>query len=291
MRITTMPIRFLAVLMLIAASCSVAPRPVTVPVQGGSVFVDDGGRGEIPILFIHGNGGSSEQWKAQLDYFRGRGRRAVAIDLPGFGKSTAPANADYSLDAMVDAIDRAVAAIRLGRFVIAGHSYGGAVVAKYAAAHPEKVAGVIYVDAAASALSLGEEQKNRLTAALRADRMKVARVWFAPMLKPSSASVSDAVFASVERSSPDAFIGALLSLTEYDAKALVDAYPGPRLAIVASDVETPASFQKLFPAIEAVPIANAGHWLMLDQPEAVNDAIDRFLRGLHGKPVSAAGDP
>jgi pimeloyl-ACP methyl ester carboxylesterase len=273
---------FCAAFLAITLSCTVAHRPVTVPLAGGSLFVDDGGRGGVPILFVHGNGGSSQQWKAQLEHFRS-GRRAVAIDLPGFGASTAAANGDYSLEAIANAIDRAVTAIRLDRFVIAGHSYGGAVVAKYAAMHPEKVAGVIYVDSAAGAITLSEAQQNQFLAALRADRMKVVRAWFAPLLKPSPQSVSDAVFASVERSTPEAFIGALLSLTSYDAKALVDAYHGPRLAIVAADLETPASFQKQFPAIEAVRIANAGHWLMLDKPEEVNAAIDRFLAGLRGR--------
>lgn len=271
---------FIALLLATALSCSVAHRPVTVPLEGGSLFVDDGGRGGVPILFVHGNGGSSRQWSAQLEHFRGRGRRAVAVDLPGFGESSASAGGHYSLEAMVHAIDRAVTAIGLDRFVVAGHSYGGAVVARYAATHPGKVAGVIYVDAVASALPLDETGKQKLTAALRADRMKVVRLWFAPMLKSSPQSVSDAVFASVERSAPEAFIGALLSLTSYDAKSTVDAYQGPRLAIVAADLETAASFQKQFPGIEAIRIANAGHWLMLDKPDEVNAAIDRFVAGL-----------
>jgi pimeloyl-ACP methyl ester carboxylesterase len=271
---------FYAAFLAITLSCTVAHRPVTLPLEGGSLFVDDGGRGSAPLLFVHGNGGSSQQWKAQLEHFRGSGRRAVAIDLPGFGTSTAPADGDYSLEAMVKAIDRAVTAIHLDHFVIVGHSYGGAVVAKYAAAHPEKVAGVVYVDSAAAAITLSEAQQNQFLAALRANRMQVVRAWFAPMLKPSPQSVSDAVFASVERSVPEAFIGALLSLTSYDAKSLVDAYHGPRLAIVAADLENPASFQKQFPAIEAVRIAGAGHWLMLDKPDEVNAAIDRFLAGL-----------
>lgn len=277
----TMHLASAVAILAMAASCApAAHRPLTVPVGGGSLYVDDGGRGGVPILFVHGNGGSSEQWKAQLEHFRGRGHRAVAIDLPGFGRSTAPSSGDYSLDAMASAIDRAVVASGLDRFVIAAHSYGGAVAASYAATHPEKVEGVIYIDAAAVPLPRGDEQKNRLTAALRADRMKVVRTWFAPMLKPSSPAVTESVFASVERSQPEAFLGALLSLISYDAQALVTSYRGPRLAIVASDLENPASFQKQFPDIDSVRIANAGHWLMLDKPDEVNAAIEAFLARL-----------
>ena len=42
------------------------------------------------------------------------------------------------------------------RFVLAGHSYGGAVAASYAAAHPEGVAEIMFVDSADSLAMTGE---------------------------------------------------------------------------------------------------------------------------------------
>lgn len=268
----------LLLLSLLGAACATAPRAMTVATPNGSIFVDDGGRGtQLPIVFVHGNGGSSSEWRAQLAHFRSAGRRAVAIDLPGFGASSLPANGDYSLEAMTDALDAAMDRIGLRRFVIVGHSYGGAVVAKYAAAHPQKVAGVVYVDAAAARVPLTEEQKVKVGAAMRADKMKVVRTWFAPMLAPSTDAVRQEVLGSVEKTPVDAFLSAFLSLTEYDAKTLVAAYQGPRLAIVAADIETPMSFQKQFPEIRSVPFRGVGHWLMLDDPEALNRALDAFL--------------
>jgi pimeloyl-ACP methyl ester carboxylesterase len=262
---------------LLAAGCAAAPHPITVPVDGGSLFIDDGGRSGIPIVFVHGNGGSSEQWKAQLEHLRAGGRRAIAVDLPGFGRSTGTTNGDLSLDAAAAAIDHAVEAIHVDRFVIVGHSYGGAVVATYAAAHPKKVAGIVYLDAVATALPLSKEQGDQLATALRANKMAVVRGWFAPMLKPSSENVQQAVFKSVENTSADVFIAALMSLKTYDARRLVNAYTGPKLAIAATDIESSASFQKLFPEVQVVKIPGAGHWLMLDKPEDVNVALDGFL--------------
>ncbi|HEY0788375.1 MAG TPA: alpha/beta hydrolase, partial [Thermoanaerobaculia bacterium] len=179
--------------MLLSSCATASPAPRAIPVDGGTLWIDDGGRGGVPILFVHGNGGSAEEWRAQLAAFRGQGRRAVAIDLPGFGRSTPPADGDYSLAAMSRAIDRAVDALDLPRFVIVGHSYAGAVVATYAAAHPEKVAGVVYLDAAGAGLTMTDEQKQRFAAAIRADKMKVVRAWFAPMLKSSPADVQEEV--------------------------------------------------------------------------------------------------
>jgi hypothetical protein len=51
---------------LASSSCSVAPHPTTIAMNGQAVHVDDGGQGRrVPIVFIHGNGGDSEQWRAQ----------------------------------------------------------------------------------------------------------------------------------------------------------------------------------------------------------------------------------
>ena len=259
-----------------AAACTQVPAPRSVPTPNGSVFLDDGGRGGLPVVFIHGNGGRSSQWRTQLAHFR-KTRRAVAIDLPGFGRSPRPANGDQSLVAMASAIDSATKAAGIDRFVLAGHSYAGGVIAKYAADHPQRVAGVVYVDAAASALPLTPQQKDQVSAALRADKMKVVHAWFAPLLKPSAEAVQKEVFESVEQTDTESFIGALMSLIDFDAKTLVRAYRGPVLAIAAADLETPASFQKQFPDVEVIRIANAGHWLMLDKPDEVNAALDAFL--------------
>jgi pimeloyl-ACP methyl ester carboxylesterase len=267
------------VLILLAAACAHAPAagPVTTP--NGAIFVDDGGRGGLPVLFIHGNGADSSQWEAQLAHLR-KTRRAVAIDLPGMGRSAPVANGDYSLDATASAVDAAVSAIGLQRFVIVGHSYGGAVVATYAARHPEKVAAVIYADSAASVPPMSPQMKQFVNA-LRADRMKVTHMWFAPMLKPSSQAVQDRVYATVEKSTVDAFVGALEALAGYDAKTVVNAYHGPKFVIAAADIETPASFRPQFPDFASVKITGTGHWLMLDKPDEFNAAMDKFLAAVH----------
>jgi pimeloyl-ACP methyl ester carboxylesterase len=264
--------RLLFLLPILLGACATTPAPVAT--------VANTARAKTPIVFIHGNGGSSAQWRSQLAHFRDLGHKAIAIDLPGFGTSPAPANGDYSLDAMAKGIDAAVDGEGLDRFVLVGHSYGGAVVANYAALYPDKVAGIVYVDAASTRLPLEASQKEQLSAALRADKMKIVRAWFTPMLVSSPSEVREEVFASVEQTSTEAFISALMSLTEFDAKRLVDAYQGPRLAIAATDLETPMSFQKQFPTITVVAVPGAGHWLMLDKPSEVNAALQEFVERL-----------
>jgi pimeloyl-ACP methyl ester carboxylesterase len=265
----------LSLMTLAFAACAAAPVSGPVMTPNGAVFVDDGGRGGLPVLFIHGNGADSTQWEKQLAHLR-KTRRAVAIDLPGMGNSAPATNGDYSPQANAAVVDAAVSSIGLKRFVLVGHSYGGAVAATYAAAHPEKVAAVIYADSAATVPAMSPPMQ-KFVNALRADRMKVTRIWFAPMLKPSSQAVQDRVFASVEKSKVDAFAGALEKLAGYDAKSVVNAYPGPKFVIYAADIDSPASFRPQFPNFPAIKLNGTGHWLMLDKPEEFNAALDQFL--------------
>jgi pimeloyl-ACP methyl ester carboxylesterase len=261
---------------LLALSCAHVTRVTSIQGPQGRLHVDDGGRGPaVPVLFVHGNGANLTQWRDQLDHLR-LTRRAVAFDLRGMGQSDVPANGDYSVAAMVDDVEAVADALHLKRFVIVGHSYGGTVVAAYAAKHPERVAGVVFADAAGT-VRFTDEAAAKFLAALRKDKDTFARQWFAPILKSSTPRVQEAVFASVHATPVDAFAGALEGMRHIDVAQMVAAYHGPRIAIAAADIESPASLHVEFPQIAVKKIAGTGHWLMMDKPEEFNRALDEFL--------------
>ena len=263
-----MTTRALVLTALLAAACAhTTPSPL---------HIDDGGRGSaVPVVFVHGNGGNATQWRAQLEHLR-RTRRAVAFDLHGMGLSPAPQNADYSLAAMSSDIDSAANALGLRRFVLVGHSYGGAMVIHYAASHPDRVAGVVLADSAGN-VRIAPEQQQKFLDALRKNKDAVVAAWFGPILKPSSEGVRKAVLDSAHDTPIDAFAGALIGLARLDLTPLVAAYHGPRLAIAAADIESPSSFHKQFPDVPVKKISGAGHWLMMDKPDEFNAILDEFL--------------
>ena len=262
----------LPLIVIAIAFCSCAHAPVSGPVTtpNGAILRRRRRPRRIAGAVHPRQRRRSTQWSAQLEHLR-KTRRAVAVDLPGMGNSSPAANGDYSPKANAAAIDAAVSSIGLKRFVVVGHSYGGAVAATYAAAHPEKVAAVIYADSAASVPAMSP-QMQKFVDALRADRMKVTRMWFAPMLKPSSQAVQDRVFATVEKSKVDAFAGALEAWPA-TTRNCGNAYPGPKFVIYAADIESPASFRPQFPELPAIKLTGTGHWLMLDKPDEFNAAL------------------
>src|SRR5688572_20927235 len=154
------------------ASCTQlmgAPEPADGPraLQGpaGAIYIDDGGHGGVPVIFLHSFGGDSSHWASQLDHLRHH-RRALAVDLRGHGKSAKPKERDYSMDAFVRDLEAVVKELKLQRFVLVGHSLGAAVANAYAARHPRQVAGVVLVGAGGK---MPAEQSQKVMASLDAN--------------------------------------------------------------------------------------------------------------------------
>jgi pimeloyl-ACP methyl ester carboxylesterase len=256
-------------------SCATAPHGFIRGPQG-LLHVDDGGRGTaLPLLFVHGNGANLGQWRAVLEHER-LTRRAVAFDLRGMGQSALPENGDYSVAAMADDVDAVANALGLKRFVLIGHSYGSHVVALYAARHPERVAGVVHVDGGAN-VRMPDEAAAKFAAAMRKNKDGVVAQWFGPILKDAQPSTREAVLASVHDTNVDAFIGALDGTRRVDLGPLLDAYHGPRVAIIAKPIEGPNSLHVAYKQVPARAIDGVSHWIMLDKPAELEAALDAFL--------------
>ena len=262
---------------LLCAACATPPAPVIVPTPQGRLHVYDSGPGAgTPIVFIHGNGANLTQWGAQLAHFR-KTNRVIAIDLRGMGNSDVPMDGVFTIPAMVEDIHIVVNALNVDRFVIVGHSFGGAVVAGYAAAHPERVAGVVYADSAGD-VKATPEQSERYLDALRMDKSAVVRKAYEPILKTASPAVKAAVLDSVDRTSIETYTESLEAMRDFSMARALAAYRGPILAIVA--VDDPSSLHVQFPSIPIRRMTGVGHWLMMERPEEFNALLEEFVRGL-----------
>lgn len=269
----------LAPLLLLLLSCASTRTLDFVQGPAGRLRIDDGGRGpSLPVVFIHGNGANRGQWSAQLAHLR-PSRRAIAYDLRGMGESEAAANSDYGVPAMVADLEAVTKAAGMERFVLVAHSFGGAVAAGYAAAHPGQVAGVVFVDSAGS-VTMTDQVAQQVATAMRADKTRLVRQWFAAPLAPSTEEVRATVLASVDRTEVTPFLEALLGMRKFDMGAALSAYPGPCVAIAAVAIEQPSSFHKQFSRCPVAPVEKAGHWVMLDRPAEVNRLLDTFLASL-----------
>ncbi|MFD8910484.1 alpha/beta fold hydrolase [Streptomyces sp. NPDC059575] len=91
-----------------------------------------------PALYVHGLGGSSQNWSqlmAELDGLVD----GEAVDLPGFGDSPPPDDGDYSVTGHARAVIRHLDAAGRGPVHLFGNSLGGAVSTRVAAVRPDLV--------------------------------------------------------------------------------------------------------------------------------------------------------
>lgn len=91
-----------------------------------------------PAMFVHGLGGSSQNWSALMARLADI-LDVEALDLPGFGHSPPPDDGNYSVAAHARAVVRLLDAEARGPVHLFGNSLGGAVTVKVAAARPDLV--------------------------------------------------------------------------------------------------------------------------------------------------------
>lgn len=89
-------------------------------------------------LFVHGLGGSSQNWSALMELLAGQ-VDGEAVDLPGFGNSPPPDNGDYSVSGHARAVVRLLDGTVRGPVHLFGNSLGGAIVTRVAAQRPDLV--------------------------------------------------------------------------------------------------------------------------------------------------------
>ncbi|MFD9397000.1 alpha/beta fold hydrolase [Streptomyces sp. NPDC060000] len=91
-----------------------------------------------PALYVHGLGGSSQNWSALMALLDGV-VASEAVDLPGFGDSPPPDDGNYSVTAHARAVIRYLDAVERGPVHLFGNSLGGAVSTRVAAVRPDLV--------------------------------------------------------------------------------------------------------------------------------------------------------
>src|SRR5512140_2057051 len=101
-------------------------------------------RSRRTFVFIHGFGGEASQWQYQVQHFLIE-NRVIALDLRGHGLSDRPRDG-YDMDQICRDLERALEVLDVrGKFVLVGHSFGGAIVTDYASSHPDRVERLVLI--------------------------------------------------------------------------------------------------------------------------------------------------
>lgn len=129
-----------------ARYASPASRYMDLPGELRVHYRDEGPRDAPVVVLVHGFSASLHAWEPWVkrlpDY------RVITLDLPGHGLTRAPSDYVPATDRSVAIVDQVVSRLGVQRFVIGGNSMGGGVSWNYALRHPDKLDGLVLVDAA-----------------------------------------------------------------------------------------------------------------------------------------------
>jgi|FLYL01.1.fsa_nt_gi pimeloyl-ACP methyl ester carboxylesterase len=245
-------------------------------------------------VFVHGNPGSSEDWR-DLIHRVGGFARAVAPDMPGYGKADRPKDFDYTVEGYAQHLDGVLNHLGVRKAHLVLHDFGGPWGLAWAAAHPERLASVTLIN-------IGLMPGYRWH--------YLARIWRTPLL-------GELFFATTTRFAfglslkhgnprglPKAFVDRMYRDLDWGTKrAVLRLYratddPGglaealgetfrsldvPALVVWgAADPYVPVGYadrqREFFPSARVVILGKSGHWPFADNPEAVAAAIVPFLR-------------
>jgi pimeloyl-ACP methyl ester carboxylesterase len=262
-----------AVLALVLLIVRAAPTPPPSSSAIGAI-----GHGPTVVL-VHGLGSDYDDW---LPVARdlARDHRVVFVELPGHG--LAPMTTPFALEQATLALDRAIAEQSHEPVVLVGHSVGGLVATAEALRAPARVRGLVLVETAL-APQVSPAEAETLMAQFDRDWQGTLHAVYSSFGRDSAQGERLWQRASqVERQNLRAWIPiALTTNLSSEAAGLVM----PVLAALAprsweADETWEHAAEALgyarIPRLRGVRIENCGHFVMLDQPQRLAEAIRRF---------------
>ncbi|MFD9729219.1 alpha/beta fold hydrolase [Streptomyces sp. NPDC059072] len=262
-----------------------------------------------PALFVHGLGGSSQNWSSLMGQLADT-VDGEAVDLPGFGWSPPPADRDYSVTGFARAVIRHLDAAGRGPVHLFGNSLGGAVSTRVAAVRPDLVRTLTLVSPALPELRV---QKGAVPTALLA--VPGVAALFSRLTRGLSAEqrtrgVTDLCYGDPSRVSPEGFRDAVAEMERRmqlpyfweamtrSSRGIVDAYTlggqhglwrqaervlAPTL-LVYGGKDRLISYRMArraaasFRGSRLLTLPEAGHVAMMEHPGLVADAFRELLR-------------
>ena len=237
-----------------------------------------------PVLFLHGLGSSTKDWENQVNYFA-KQYKVITYDLRGHGKSDKP-NHHYSVPLFTADTTQFIQTVINEPVHLVGHSLGGMIAFQLAIDHPELLKSLIIINSGPSVVFPSLISRLRFLMRLISVRLfgmhQISHA-LAKMLFPNpQQTVLKTEF--IERwmaNDPHGYLNSLHAFHHWNVTAKLPTIQCHTL-IAASDHDySPISYKeyyaRLIPRAELAIIPNSYHMANLDQPDALNKAIDDFL--------------
>jgi pimeloyl-ACP methyl ester carboxylesterase len=242
------------------------------------------GASEPALVFIHGWSGDSNYWREQVPAFQSK-YTLVTVDLAGHG-GTDGNRGDWTIARFGQDVATALSAVPNKQLILVGHAMGGPVAIEAARLLKGRVIGIIGVDTFKS-IGAPLPSKAQVDAAIKpfeTDFIGRTRVLVADHLfvKGDDPQLAQKIAYDMSLSSPRVAIPSMRALLEYDFTEPLKDISVPIVAI-NSDLGEPLNevrIKKVLPKFRAVTLPGTGHFLMMEDPQIFNPALEAEVAAL-----------
>ena len=237
------------------------------------------------VLCVHGLGGSSNTWSAVMPALQRQ--RVIRLDLPGSGRSAA-ASGELSIDRFVSACLRVLAACRVDRVRVLGHSLGTIVATRLAATEPARVSSLALFGPLLAPPDVARQPLRERAARVRqggvagmaavADTLVTALT--SSQTRASRLAAVAFVRESLMRQDPEGYARTTEALAAATAIDPAD-IRCPALLVTGDQdaVAPPQAVRQLAGALERAQVevlSGCGHWTPIERPESCIELLSRF---------------
>jgi non-heme chloroperoxidase len=275
--------------------------------DGGHIHTVDSGAAnpdDTCIVLSHGVTIDSRVWVKQFESLPARGLRVVAFDTRGHGESRC-GDTGHSIENLAWDVRTVLDELDLHNVILVGHSMGGVAAQAFAVQFPEiaraRVQGLVLLSSLAKT-QVSATRRLRCAAERVSDRLELARVMANPDLGLMLARLGfgrDPVASHVELARQmllecptDTGREAVRALLGMDLTPDLPRIELPTLVIGGTaDLLTPPAearrMARLIPGARLVLLERAGHMIMLERADALDELLLDFAREL-GRPASSS---
>ena len=247
------------------------------------------GQGDTTLLFLHGWCINSSYWENQLSHFSNN-YKVYALDLPGFGKSTAKRE-DWTIQEYATDINEFIETLNLENVVIVGHSMAGEIMIQAALSKNPNIIGLIgvdnfkHVDVEFSPEEM--EQMSGMLTMLKQDFENTVVVFAENwLLHPSTpAEVKERIKNDFTAVNPIVGENALKNLMQFSelTPAILEKQEH-KLYLINSDANPTNEVglkNRCKNGYEIKTIHSTGHYPMIEKPLEFNQLLDEILKNLN----------
>lgn len=255
-----------------------------ITINGARIAFVEAGRG-MPVVLVHGLGGSHDDWRLQLHEFSAH-FRVIVPDLRGFGASER--REPFTIQQHARDVTALMAALGIARAHLVGLSMGGAIAIEVALRTPASVGALVLANTAPG-FTLTNWQRRRMAwlrvlVAAVLGVQAVARIsgrGFFP--RRGQGRLRKRLIRRASETSRWVYLASLRSLTRWNAESRLRMIQAPVLVLGAEfDMTTSAEKRRWvagIPRARFVEIPGSRHHSEQDAPERFNREVLGFLRG------------